>query len=123
MIPRQAVEFDYTRPKDMGGVLANYPILQKDQQYGLFKEVNTAWFGADSGIWQQGGKGPPAWFDKPDFNAEVWTVQWSNNQPGYYVNPQQIDMAAERTAYWASEGIGSWTMRSGWESYGAAPVG
>lgn len=123
MIPRQSVERDYPRPKDLGGVLAVFPIVQKDQQYGLFREVNTSWYGADSGIYQQGGHGPQAWMDQPTYNGEVWSVQWSSNQPGYYVNPQTIDAVATRSAYWASEGIGAWTMRSGWETYGNPPLG
>lgn len=122
MIPAQAVAFEYPRPPYYGGLLTVYPIVTRDQQYGLFNEVVTDWYGRDSGIWGKGGHGPAAWLDKPVYNGEVWSLQ-RNALPGYYTSPQQLVADARSTAYWSSEGIGQWTMAAGWQSFGDAPYG
>lgn len=123
MIPRQAVAYEYPRPSYYGGLLTVYPIVTKDQQYGLFGETQVAWYGPDSGIGaDRGGKGPSAWADKATYNGEVWTVQ-RNALPGYYTTPQTLVQDAQSTAYWSSEGIGAWDMSDGWRSPGYAPYG
>lgn len=123
MIPRQAVALEYPRPSYYGGLLTVYPIVTKDQQYGLFGEVMTDWYGPDSGIAaNKGGKGPAAWADKRVYNGEVWTVQ-RDALPGYYTQPQQLTADARSTARWESGGIGDWSLTMGWQSPGYGPYG
>ena len=121
MIPRQAVEEVWYAPIDIGGgKRANYPIVQHDQQYGLFNEVVVDQWGADSGIWRMGGHGPWAWLDKPTYNGEVWSLQQVNNDPGYYVTPQNLYAMGVNDALLQPTGLGgTWEYVPG----GTAPNG
>lgn len=116
MIPYPTPQFEYDRPPEYGGLLTVYPIVTKDQQHGLLRETQVSWYGYDSGIWQTGGRstiGIAAWADKRSFSGEVWTLQQTNNEPGYYTTPHHIEVLADERVQWDSGGVrgSDWVAR------------
>jgi len=90
VIPPQSVEqtwVDYDSQSSAGvpELSANYPIVTKDQQYGLFHEVATDWHDQYA-VWAA-FSGPNI---KPQYTGDVWSIQLTA-RPGYYVTPQQLE--------------------------------
>lgn len=81
-IPTCAPEDTYDAPPELGGRRANYPIVNNVQQYGLFNEVRTDWYGEGSQLWEAWGF--------PRYDGEVWSIQLTA-RPGYYVTPEQLE--------------------------------
>jgi hypothetical protein len=71
-----------------GGRQIGYPMIWRDQQYGLFHEVVTDWHDIYALLaaigWQR-------------YDGDVWSIQLTA-RPGYYVTPEQL------TAYGLGQG-------------------
>lgn len=88
-IPARAVEDLYVNPPDMGGLRANYPIVNSTQQYGLFNEVQTDWLGDKAQVWES-QRGMDYSGDVPSYNGAVWSIQLTA-RPGYHVSSEQLE--------------------------------
>jgi len=90
MIPLQAVEITWIDEDSQStwGVpelSTNYPIVTKDQQYGLFHEVVTDWHDIYAVAAAISG-----YYYEPRYEGDVWSIQLTA-RPGYYVTPQQLE--------------------------------
>jgi hypothetical protein len=94
-IPRVTPQFSYDSPPEYGGLRTIYPIVNSTQQYGLFNEVKTDWYGLGSQMWASCrgmgmGTGKIAQHgDVNQFTGAVWSIQLTA-RPGYYVTPEQL---------------------------------
>lgn len=91
-IPLVAVEEEYVMPPELGGRRANYPMVCSDQQYGLFNEVVTDWYGPGSQLYEAvTGQPDQTRGDVATYSGEVWSIQLTA-RPGFYVTPQQLEI-------------------------------
>lgn len=113
-------------PPELGGAVSNFPFLDRSLPHAGWQEVQVSWYGADSGIWQEGGHNrgtdyvTGSYLDREQYTGDIYSDQ-NRLSPILPFRADVLEQAAVENAYFDSEGINNGTWQ--YDDWGGAPYG